>query len=169
MLGLNLTSFQLIENDTLDTCLNVKIDKETVALVSSVNKKTLDRFDIKQSVFYVDIAWDVVLDLNKKVKTEYAEIPKFPSAQRDISIVVDKAIEYAAIEKATYNAGVKKLTAVNLFDIFESEKLGAGKKSMAINFTFLDEEKTMTDKEIDAMMGKIIASYESELKAEVRK
>ena len=83
--------------------------------------------------------------------------------------MVDKSIEYVAIEKSTYNAGVKKLVSVNLFDIFESEKLGAGKKSMAINFAFLDEEKTMTDKEIDAMMGKIIASYESELKAEVRK
>ena len=169
LLGLNLTSFQLIENDAVDMCLNAKIDKETVALACSVSKKVLDRFDIKQPVFYVDIAWDVVLDLNKKVKTEYSEIPKFPSAQRDIAIVVDKAIEYVAIEKATFNAGVKKLAAVNLFDIFESEKLGAGKKSMAINFTFLDEEKTMTDKEIDAMMGKIIASYESELKAEVRK
>ncbi len=169
MLGLNLTSFQLIENDAVDSCLNAKINLETVAVAGNVSKKVLERFDIKQSVFYVDIAWDVVLNLNKKVKTAYKEIPKFPSAQRDIAIVVDKAIEYVAIEKATYNAGVKKLAAVNLFDIFESEKLGAGKKSMAINFTFLDEEKTMTDKEIDAMMGKIIASYESELRAEVRK
>jgi phenylalanyl-tRNA synthetase beta chain len=62
-----------------------------------------------------------------------------------------------------------KLQAVNLFDVFENEKLGAGKKSMAISFTFLDEEKTMTDKDIDAMMGKIIASYKKELNAEIRK
>jgi phenylalanyl-tRNA synthetase beta chain len=83
--------------------------------------------------------------------------------------VVDKAIEYAAIEKATYSAKVSKLTSVNLFDIFESEKLGANKKSMAINFTFADEEKTMTDKEIDAMMSRIITAYEKDLGAEVRK
>ena len=56
-----------------------------------------------------------------------------------------------------------------MFDIFESEKIGAGKKSMAISFTFLDEEKTLTDKEIDGMMNKIIGTYEKELGAEIRK
>ena len=58
---------------------------------------------------------------------------------------------------------------MNLFDVFESEKLGANKKSLAVSFTFLDEEKTMTDKEIDTMMAKIISAYEKELKAEIRK
>lgn len=169
ILGLNISSFQPVENADLDTCLQAVIKQEAVGIAGSVNKKVLEKFDIKQSVFYVDIAWDLAIKLNKKIKTFYAEIPKFPSAQRDISIVVDKSIAYAAIEKATTSAKVNKLTAINLFDIFESEKLGVHKKSMAINFTFLDEEKTMTDKEIDAMMGKIIQSYERELQAEVRK
>ena len=66
-------------------------------------------------------------------------------------------------------AKINKLTSVNLFDIFESEKLGASKKSMAINYTFIDEEKTLTDKDIDSMMAKIIAIYEKELNAEIRK
>jgi phenylalanyl-tRNA synthetase beta chain len=140
-----------------------------VAKMGSVNKAVLDRFEIKQPVFYVDIDWDKATVLSKKNTTVYTGIPKFPSAQRDIAIVVDKAVEYATIERATYAAKVGRLTSVNLFDIFESEKLGANKKSMAINFTFADEEKTMTDKEIDAMMGRIIASYEKELGAEVRK
>ncbi len=73
------------------------------------------------------------------------------------------------MDKATKGAKINKLQSVNLFDVFENEKLGAGKKSMAISFTFLDEEKTMTDKDIDAMMGRIIASYEKELNAEIRK
>ena len=89
--------------------------------------------------------------------------------QRDLAIVVDKSLKYEAVENATYGARVNKLKNINLFDVFESEKLGAGKKSMAINFTFLDEEKTLTDKEIDAMMNKIITTYEKELNAEVRK
>jgi phenylalanyl-tRNA synthetase beta chain len=96
-------------------------------------------------------------------------VPKFPSVQRDISIVVDKDLAFESIEKATVAARVNKLSSLNLFDIFESEKLGENKKSMAVNFTFLDEEKTLTDKEIDGMMAKIIASYEKELQAEVRK
>jgi phenylalanyl-tRNA synthetase beta chain len=73
------------------------------------------------------------------------------------------------VEKVTYGAKVNKLKSLNLFDVFESEKLGANKKSMAVSFTFLDEEKTMTDKEIDAMMAKIISAYEKELNAEIRK
>ena len=169
LLGLQLTNFEQVQNSSLDFCLNAAIGQDIVAKIGSVNKAVLDKFEIKQPVFYVDIYWDTVMALSKKSTTVYAEIPKFPSAQRDIAIVVDKAVEYAAIEKATYAAKVNKLTAVNLFDIFKSEKLGLNKKSMAINFTFADDEKTMTDKEIDAMMGKIIACYENELGAEVRK
>ena len=73
------------------------------------------------------------------------------------------------MQKATAAAKINKLTSISLFDIFESEKIGAGKKSMAISFTFLDEEKTMTDKDIDSMMNKIIGAYENELGAEIRK
>ena len=126
-------------------------------------------FDIKQPVFYVDIDWDKMITLAKTLKISYAEISKFPAVQRDLSIVVDKSLKYEQVEKATYGAKVNKLTAMNLFDVFESEKLGAGKKSMAVSFTFLDEEKTMTDKDIDGMMNKIIAAYEKELHAEIRK
>ena len=89
--------------------------------------------------------------------------------QRDLSIVVDKNIQYQQIEKTTLATKLGKLKNVNLFDVFESEKLGANKKSMAVSFTFLDEEKTMTDTEIDAMMNKIIGAYEKELAAEVRR
>jgi phenylalanyl-tRNA synthetase beta chain len=169
LLGLQLTGFSQEQNSSLDICLQAVIGQDIVAKMGSVNKAVLDRFEIKQPVFYVDIDWDKATVLSKKNTTVYTGIPKFPSAQRDIAIVVDKAVEYATIERATYAAKVGRLTSVNLFDIFESEKLGANKKSMAINFTFADEEKTMTDKEIDAMMGRIIASYEKELGAEVRK
>jgi len=78
-------------------------------------------------------------------------------------------LKYEAVEKATQSARLNKLKSVNLFDVFESEKLGANKKSMAVSFTFLDEEKTLTDKEIESMMNKIIAAYETELNAEIRK
>ena len=88
---------------------------------------------------------------------------------RDLAIIVNKVLPFEAVEKATHTAKVNKLTSISLFDIFESEKIGAGKKSMAISFTFSDEEKTLTDKEIDGMMQKIIASYEKELGAEIRK
>ena len=111
----------------------------------------------------------MLLLLNKKTNIRYQEISKYPAVNRDLSIVVNKALPYESVEKATRAAGIKKLRSISLFDIFESEKIGAGKKSMAVSFTFQDEEKTLTDKEIDGMMNKIITSFEKELNAEIRK
>ena len=169
MLGLQKLAMNVEENEKLDHCLSIKMKNEALAIIGSINKKTLSIFDIKQPVFYIDINWDAVLELNKKIQISYTEIPKFPSVQRDLAIVVDKSIAFEQIEKATASAKINKLQSLNLFDIFENEKLGANKKSMAVSFTFLDDEKTMTDIDIDAMMRKIILSYEKELNAEIRK
>lgn len=169
LLGLRITAYHPEENSKLAMFAKAFIKNEAVATIGSVNKKTLEQFDIKQPVFYVDIDWDKIVFLNNPLKISFSEIPKFPAVQRDLSIVVDKALQYHQVEKATLGAKVNKLTAVNLFDVFESEKLGVNKKSMAISFTFSDEEKTMTDKDIDGMMNKIIANYEKELQAEIRK
>ena len=169
ILGIKISAYNIEANEKLDSCITALVKNEVVATVGSVNKKTLAQFEIKQPVFYADINWDNVLTLHKKQKIGFTEIPKYPAVQRDLAIVVDKTVRYDAVQKATAGAKVSKLQSVNLFDVFENEKLGANKKSMAINFTFLDEEKTMADKDIDAMMGKIIASYEKELNAMVRK
>jgi phenylalanyl-tRNA synthetase beta chain len=81
---------------------------------------------------------------------------------------VEKSTPYGTIEKTIKTIGLSKLRDVQLFDIFESEKIGHDKKSLAISFTFLDEEKTLTDKEIDGMMNKIIQSLENNLQAQIR-
>ena len=169
LLGLKIDTYAVETNDKLDTCVKATINNEVIASIGTINKKVLDRFDIKQAVLYIDIDWDKEITLSKNVKISYQEITKVPAVQRDLAIVVAKTLKYEQVEKATFNANVNKLTAVKLFDIFESEKLGLDKKSMAVSFTFLDEEKTMTDKEIDSMMNKIISCYEKELNAEIRK
>jgi phenylalanyl-tRNA synthetase beta chain len=167
--GLQVSAYTNEADDKLDNSLQAKIKQATVATIGTINQTVLNRFDIKQPVFYADIDWEKITELNKKSKIEHKDIAKFPAVQRDLAIVVDKSLKFEQVEKATHDAKVHKLQSINLFDIFESEKLGANKKSMAVNFTFLDEEKTMTDKDIDAMMSKIIASYEKELNAEIRK
>lgn len=169
LLGLNISGYAKNTSDKLDASMTASIKNDAIATIGSVNKQMLDRFDIKQAVYYVDINWDKIIQLNKLLKISFSEIPKFPSVQRDLAIVVDKQLKYEQVEKATLATKLNKLTSVNLFDVFESEKLGANKKSMAISFTFSDEEKTMTDKDIDSMMNKIVASYEKELQAEIRK
>ena len=169
LLGIKITAFTIEADNKLDNCVQAKVKNETIAVIGTVNKNTLGRFDIKQPVLYVDIDWDKAVALSKTYKISYTEIPKFPAVQRDLAIVVDKTLKYEQVEKVTLSARLNKLTSIKLFDVFESEKLGAGKKSMAVSFTFLDEEKTMTDKDIDGMMSRIISCYEKELNAEIRK
>lgn len=169
LVGLSVNEFSIITSEKLTTAVEVKVRNEVVGIIGEINKKTADKFDCKQPVFFADINWDKLMQLNKKNSISFKEIAKFPAVQRDLSIVVDKNIAYQQIEKTTLAAKLNKLKNVSLFDIFESEKLGANKKSMAVSFTFLDEEKTMTDSEIDGMMNKIIGAYEKELNAEIRK
>jgi phenylalanyl-tRNA synthetase beta chain len=167
--GLAVQEFVAATNEKLDNTVELKIKNEVVAVAGSINKATAGKFDCRQAVLYTDINWDKLMQLNKKNSISFKEISKFPTVQRDLALVVDKVVAYQQIESATKSAKLNKLKSVNLFDIFESEKLGANKKSMAVSFTFLDEEKTMTDSEIDAMMNKLIGTYEKELGAEVRK
>ncbi len=169
ILGLPVDKYAAAEHNSFSHCLQAFVKNEAVAQIGIIGNPKLESFDIKQPVFYADLNWDKLLQLNKKLQLQYREVSKYPAVQRDLAIIVNKALPYEAVEKATQTAKINKLTNVSLFDIFESEKIGADKKSMAISFTFLDEEKTMTDKEIDGMMNKIIASYEKELGAEIRK
>ena len=169
VLGLENIQYTEEPDHSFDTCVYAGIKNDRVAAMGNISKAVLEVFDIRQSVFYAELDWDKLMEINKKIKLQFAEIPKYPAVQRDLAIVVDKSMAFETIEKATHSANINKLKSINLFDIFESPKLGEGKKSMAINFTFLDEEKTLTDKEIDGMMNKIIGTYEKELGAKIRK
>lgn len=145
------------------------LKQDVLATIQDLDKAILNKFDIRQAVCYADIDWDKLIAAAKKTTLKFKEIPKFPAVQRDLALVVNKSVSYEQIEKITQLLRISKLTSLNLFDVFESEKLGAGKKSMAVSFIFQDEEKTMTDKDTDAIMAKITAAYEKELQAEIRK
>jgi phenylalanyl-tRNA synthetase beta chain len=152
-----------------DLCVNIVANKKTIALCAQVSSEKLQAFDIKQPVFFIDIKFEALLNLVAEKKIIYSEVPKFPAVQRDLALIVNKTITYEAIESTIQKTKLSKLQSVRLFDIFESDKLGADKKSMAINFTFMDEDKTLTDKEVDAMMNKLIEQFEKEAGAEIRK
>ena len=129
----------------------------------------MGKFDLRQDVYHADILWTSCISIAAGLSLSYRELPRFPAVQRDLAFIVDRSLVYSRVESAAERAGVKKLRSVRLFDVFESEKLGHEKKSMAVSFTFLDEEKTLTDKEVDEMMQKIIVTFEKELNAEIRK
>ena len=106
--------------------------------------------------------------MQEKNNLTYREISKFPAVQRDLAIIVDKQIAYSDIESTIKENNILSLKNIKLFDIFESEKIGIDKKSMAVNFTFSDETKTLADSDTDSMMKKIISSLEKQLQATIR-
>ncbi len=137
--------------------------------LGTVKPDLLRRFDCRQEVFFVDLNWDLLQEMAAEKAVVFRELPRQLPVYRDLAMVVDKGLAYEAVEKTIRNTRLDKLQEVKLFDIFTSEKLGQGKKSLAVSFTFLDEEKTLTDKEIEAMVGRIISALENEVQAEIRK
>ena len=146
-----------------------KVKDEIIAGVGEVKQNVLSQFGIKQPVFFAAFNWDAVLKLASVQNTVINELPRFPSVMRDISMALPKNLAYEEVEKSVHKLGLTKLQEVKLFDIFESERLGPDKKSIAVSFTFLDTEKTLTDKEIDGWMNQIRVALEKELQAEIRK
>ena len=155
--------------DTASTSIAATVSGLTIATVLEVSPKKRQQFDIKQGVVFVDIDVAALVTAAEKQKIVYKEVSKFPAVQRDLALVVDRSVTYAAIELAVATVKLPKLKGIRLFDVFESDKLGVNKKSMALSFTFVDEEKTMTDAETDAMVSKLIGAFEKELGAEIRK
>ncbi len=168
-LGISIDSFEPLSGTKFETCLEGKIKGQAVLQIAVLDKKILNQFDIKQPVFFADLNWDVLSKLAAGNKPAFNPIPKYPAVQRDLALIVPSQLPYEEVEKVVRKIKINKLQGIKLFDIFESEKLGIGKKSLAVNFIFLDEEKTLTDAEIDGWMNKIMSVLEKDLQAEIRK
>ncbi len=169
VIGVTLKELKPLQHPEFETGLEGTIDGKTVLQAGGVGKKSLNRFDIKQPVYFADFNWQLLMQHINKKGVAFTEIPKFPSVQRDLAMIVPNNLSYEVVEKTVQKIKLDKLRDIRLFDIFESEKLGTGKKSLAISFTFSDEEKTLTDKEIDGWINRIITTVEKELQAEIRK
>ena len=141
---------------------------KVIALMGIVSHKIQKAFDIASEVYYADINWNVLMKAVRKQKVEFTEVPKFPSVSRDLALLVDKNIAFSQIEQVARQTERKFLKRVELFDVYEGKNLPEGKKSYAVNFILLDEEKTMGDKQIDAIMQKLIANLTKQLNAELR-
>ncbi len=153
----------------LTGAIEIRQDDKIILTAGEVDGTILQKFDIRQPVFFADIYWDNLVDLSGRNTIVFSELPRQVPVNRDLALIVEKSLPFEKIEKVVNGIGLEKLRSVQLFDIFESEKLGKDKKSMAVSFTFLDYEKTLTDKEIDGMMNMIMKTAEEELDAEIRK
>ena len=136
--------------------------------MGTVCHKLLKKMDIDQDVFYADINWDNVMRAIKKNEVLYHDISKFPSVSRDLALLIDKSVEFEQIEQIAHQTEKKLLKSVELFDVYEGKNLPEGKKSYAVNFILQDETKTLNDKQIEAIMTKLINNLKQKLNAELR-
>ena len=133
-----------------------------------VSKHILKMMGIDSPVYYADINWTAATKAIKKNTVSFREISKYPAVSRDLALLLDNTVEFAEIERIAYQSEKKFLKSVELFDVYEGKNLPEGKKSYAVNFILQDEEKTLNDKQIDAIMNKLINNLKKELKAELR-
>lgn len=148
--------------------ISFKIGKRKIADIGIVRKSLLKSFGIKQEVCYVELDWDAVLEMVSKKKTIYKEVPKFPAVRRDLALLMDDTVAFAELEELAYQSDKRLLKEVNLFDVYQGDKLEAGKKSYAMSFLFQDPEKTLTDKVVDKNILKIFKTYQAKLNVELR-
>jgi phenylalanyl-tRNA synthetase beta chain len=169
LVGLRNYQIDKATTGSFDECLIAALDGVPIATAGRVIKKDLEMFSIKQPIYFLNIDWEKLISFTANDEISFEPIAKFPQVQRDLSILIDKKITYTQIENLVKSLQVRKLENIQLFDVFENEKLGENKKSLAINFTFIDNEKTLTDDEIDSMMNKIISGLETKLDALIRR
>ncbi|TLX72861.1 phenylalanine--tRNA ligase subunit beta [Labilibacter sediminis] len=170
---LNIPAGMLAENENSNDLLieGVSIStKNKIHLVDYgiVNPSIQKNFSLKETVYFAEFNWDNLLKVAGKQTVLYKELPKFPEVSRDLALLIDKKVTFAEIKAIAEKTEKKLLKKVSLFDIYEGEKLGADKKSYAVNFILQDENKTLTDKQIDKIMKNMIRNFENQLGAQLR-
>lgn len=141
---------------------------KVLAELGVVSKKLMKAFGIDNPVYYTDIHWNEVVKAVNKNVVSFHEISKYPAVSRDLALLIDKNVKFGDIERIANQTERKFLKNVELFDVYEGKNLPEGKKSYAVNFILQDESKTLTDKQIEAIMGKLINNLKKELNAELR-
>lgn len=139
-----------------------------VATVGIVSKKILKAFDITGEVYFADLNWKEVMRAVKNASISYFELSKFPAVKRDLALLLDKNIRFSDVERIAFETERRLLKDVSLFDVYEGKNLEPGKKSYAVNFVFQDESQTLTDKQIEKAMERLIAAYQQKLGATLR-
>lgn len=165
-----LKNFQFVKNyASASVNFDICVGKIKIGNITVVSNHRRELFGVEQEVFWINLYFDQLCQLTENLKIIYKPVSKFMPVDRDISMLIDKQISYEQIEMELYGSAINGLTGISLFDVFESEKIGKDKKSLAIRCTFTNEEKTLTEKEIEAAMQKIRQKLEGKLQAEIRK
>ena len=170
-LGISERELSLTESNeeiySTSLCIATRAGKQ-IGSMGIVAKAILKKTDIKQEVLFAELDWNAIVKLAVKKKVTFAPLPKTQPVKRDLALLIDKAVTMAQIEAVVRESERKLLKDVTLFDVYEGKNLPEGKKSYAIAMTIQDDEKTLQDKQIEAVMNKIITNLEKRLGASLR-
>lgn len=156
-------------NDLFAACLEYRNrGGKLIGYVGVVSHKMLKKTDISQPVYFAELNWNALVKIALKKKVEYTDLPKSMPVKRDLALLIDAATTFADVETVIRNSEKRLLKSVTLFDVYEGKNLEAGKKSYAVSMTLQDDEKTLNDKQIDAVMKKIITNLQKQLGAQLR-
>jgi phenylalanyl-tRNA synthetase beta chain len=161
-------SFKALKKSLLKDGMEIYVLKQKVGEIGWVSGKQRKHFGIKNEVFVADLDWDALIDSLKLTGIKYKELPKSFAVRRDFSLLLDEKVTFKEIEEVAQKCDKKILREVALFDVYEGDKLDQGKKSYAVSFTFQDDNQTLKDKQVDAVMEKIRKELEEKLSAQLR-
>jgi phenylalanyl-tRNA synthetase beta chain len=165
--GIQKTQNSPVTSDVFSEGIAIGTGHNALVEFGVVKKSILKHFGIKQEVFYADFNWDVIIkSISSKIK--FTETPKYPEVRRDLALLIDQSITYDAIYAVARQTEKTLLKEINLFDVYEGNNLAEGKKSYALSFIIQDNTKTLTDTQIDKIMGKLQKNFETELGASLR-
>lgn len=170
-LGINAKEIKLTQGDCSIFSASLQIatrSGKTLGHLGILSKAILKSFDLKQDVFFAELNWAELVKMSTRNKVTYTPLPKTMAVKRDLALLVDNAVTLQQIDATVRESERKLLRDVTLFDVYEGDKLPAGKKSYAINITLQDDERTLNDKQIDAVMNKIITNLRQKVGAELR-
>jgi phenylalanyl-tRNA synthetase beta chain len=169
--GLNPNAIEevaLSEDTPFSEGIEIKVNGKPLATLGKLSESWLKTVEFKQAVYGATIDWKRWVELSKSITDRFTEIPKTFVVRRDFALLLDSSIQYAELVKAAKKVASSRLISTNLFDVYEGDKIEAGKKSYALSFHFRDAEKTLTDAEIDQEMRAIRTCFESEFGAQLR-
>ena len=162
-------TLETADNDLYASAMEVKTRSgKLLGTFGTVSTEQIKRFDIEQPVYFAELLWDALMSESARYKLEARDLPRFPEVKRDLALLLDKAVSFAEIESLARGCEKKLLRRVELFDVYEGKNLPSGKKSYAVSFFLRNDEKTLNDKQIEAIMAKIRTTLEQKLGAQLR-
>lgn len=157
------------DSESISGGTGFRLGERTLVRFGMLKNALLRKFDITSPTCYADFDWNSLVKAARKKPVQVAEIPRFPQVRRDLSMIIAREVEFARIEEVSFRTEKKLLQAVQLFDVYDGEKIEAGKKSYAIAFMLQDEHQTLTDSIIDKTMSRLMVALEKEVGAVIRK